>query len=71
MGESDIRMEATAKAIRCRSAAWGCQPCNPKGGCPFGRTPPQKPSELRGMCKDVTAEMWAEVLKKEAEDAEV
>lgn len=59
MTEAD---ETTAKAIRCRSAAWGGQPCNPKGGCPFGRTPPQKPSELRGMCKDVTAEMWAEAL---------
>ena len=45
---------------------WGGQPCNPKGGCPFGRTPPQKPSELRSMCKDVTAEMWESFLKKEA-----
>ena len=61
-----VSIEAEAKAIRCRSAAWGGQPCNPKGGCPFGRTPPQKPSELRGMCKDVTAEMWESFLKKEA-----
>ena len=65
MGESDIRIEATAKAIRCRSAMWGDQPCNPRGGCPFGRKPPQKPSELG--CEDVTAEMWEAVLKKEAE----
>lgn len=63
MGESDVRMEATAKAIRCRSAAWGGQPCNPKGGCPFGRTPPQKPSELRSMCKDVTPEMWVDAMQ--------
>ena len=63
MGESDIRMEATAKATRCRSAAWGGQPCNLKGGCPFGRTPPQKPSELRSMCKDVTAEMWEDAMQ--------
>ena len=60
------RDEAQAKAIACRSAMWGGQPCNPKGGCPFGRKPPQKPSELRSMCKDVTAEMWESFLKKEA-----
>lgn len=63
MGESDIRMEATAKAIRCRSAMWGGQPCNPKGGCPFGRKPPQKPSELRSRCKDVTPEMWEDAMQ--------
>ena len=61
---ADIRNEAKAKAIACRSAAWGGQPCNPKGGCPFGRKPPQKPSELH--CKAVTAEMWEAVLKEEA-----
>ena len=55
-----VSIEAEAKAIRCRSAAWGGQPCNLKGGCPFGRKTPQKPSELH--CKDVTAEMWAEAL---------
>ena len=66
MGESDIRMEATAKAIQCRSAWWGFLPCQPCGICPFSRTPPQKPSERHHMCKDVTAEMWDAELKKEA-----
>lgn len=63
--------EAKANATRCRNAMWGAQPCNPKGSCPFGRIPPQKPSELH--CEDVTPEMWAEVLtKKEAKhEAEV
>ena len=61
-----VSIEAEAKAIRCRNAMWGGQPCNPMGGCPFGRKPPQKPSELRSKCKDVTVEMWDEVLKKEA-----
>ena len=61
MGESDIRIEATAKAIACRSAMGGGQPCNPKGGCPFGRKTPQKPSELH--CKDVTAEMWEDAMQ--------
>ena len=65
MGESDIRIEATAKAIACRSAMWGGQPCNPKGGCPFGRKTPQKPSELHSMCKDVTADMWEAVAEAE------
>ena len=60
---NDASIEAQAKAIRCRSAMWGGQPCNPMGGCPFGRKPPQKPSELG--CKDVTAEMWEAVLAKE------
>ena len=62
---NDASIEAKAKAIRCRSAMWGGQPCNPKGGCPFGRKPPQKPSELG--CKDVTAERWEAVLRKEVE----
>ena len=61
-----VGIEAEAKAIRCRSAAWGGQPCNLKGGCPFGRKPPQKPSERHHMCKDVTAEMWESFFKKEA-----
>ena len=58
MTETD---EATAKAIRCRRAMWGGQPCNLRDGCPFGRTPPQRPSELH--CEDVTPEMWAEVMQ--------
>lgn len=58
MNEAD---EAKAKAIRCRSAMWGGQPCNPRGGCPFDRTPPQRPSELH--CEDVTPEMWAEAMQ--------
>ena len=65
------RDEAQAKAIRCRSAMWGGQPCNLKGGCPFGRKPPQKPSELRSLCTDVTVEMWGEVLKETEEDDDV
>ena len=58
MTETD---EATAKAIRCRRAMWGGQPCSPKGGCPFGRKPPQRPSELH--CEDVTPEMWEEAMQ--------
>ena len=69
MGESDIRVEATAKAIRCRIAAWGGQPCNPKGMCLFGRKPPQTPSELH--CEDVTPEIWEAAMKKEDADGEV
>ena len=63
MTEAD---EAKAKAIQCRSAWWGYLPCQLGGGCPFGRLPPQRPSELRSMCKDVTAEMWESFFKKEA-----
>lgn len=66
MTETD---EATAKAVSCRRAWWGYRPCQPGGDCPFGRTPPQRPSDPH--CTDVTVEMWAEVLKKEVEDAEV
>lgn len=58
MTETD---EATAKAIRCRRAMWGGQPCNLRDGCPFGRTPPQRLSELH--CEDVTPEMWAEAMQ--------
>ena len=58
MTETD---EATAKANRCRRAMWGGQPCNLRDGCPFGRTPPQRPSELH--CEDVTPEMWAEAMQ--------
>ena len=58
MTETD---EAKAMAIRCRRAMWGGQPCNPKGGCPFDRKPPQSPSELH--CKDVTPEMWEEAMQ--------
>ena len=58
MTETD---EAIAKSIRCRRAMWGGQPCTPRGGCPFDRTPPQRPSELH--CEDVTPEMWAEAMQ--------
>ena len=53
--------EATAKAVRCRRAMWGGQPCTPRGGCPFDRNPPQRPSELH--CEDVTPEMWADAMQ--------
>ena len=71
MEESSLRVEAKANAIRCRRAMWGGQPCTPRGGCPFDRKSPQRPSELH--CEDVTPEMWAETLtKKEAKhEAEV
>lgn len=69
MEESDLHIEAKANAIRCRRAMWGGLPCNLRGGCPFGRKPPQKPSELH--CEDVTPEMWDAVKKKEKVDGEV
>ena len=65
------QMEARGNARRCRWAFWGQRPCQLDGACPFGRKPPQKPSELH--CEDVTPEMWEEALaKKEAKhEAEV
>jgi hypothetical protein len=68
MEESDLRIEAKANAIRCRNAMWGGQPCKSKGYCPFGRIPPQKPSDTH--CWDVTEEMWHEVLQKKREEAD-
>ena len=69
MAESDICIDARAKAIACRSAWWGYRPCQPGGTCPFGRKTPQKPSDPH--CTDVTVEMWAEVLKETEEDNDV
>ena len=62
MEESDLCIEAVANARRCRNAMWWCLPCHPSWrGCPFGRRPPQSPSEMH--CEDVTPEMWAEAMQ--------
>lgn len=57
----DVDIEAVANAKRCRNAMWGWLPCQPSRGCPFGRKPPQRPSEHR--CEDVTSMMWHEALE--------
>jgi len=64
---NDVDIEAIANAKRCRIALWGWLPCQPSRGCPFGRKPPQKPSEHH--CEDVTSLMWhaaLNALRKEA-----
>lgn len=58
---NDVDIEAIANAKRCRIALWGWLPCQPSRGCPFGRKPPQKPSEHH--CEDVTPMMWHEALE--------
>ena len=66
---ADVDIEAVANAKRCRMALWGWLPCQPSWrGCPFGRTPPQRPSEHH--CEDVTSMMWHEVLQKKREEAD-
>ena len=70
ISSADVKLwhrEAKANAVECRGAFWGYKPCQRAWDriCPFGRKPPQKPSDPH--CEDVTVEMWDEVLKKEAE----
>lgn len=67
LSSDDVDVEAVVKAKICRNAAWGYLPCQPSWrGCPFGRKPPQKPSECN--CKDVTSMMWHQILQNERED---
>lgn len=61
LSSDDVDIKAVAGAKRCRNAMWGWLPCQPSRGCPFGRKPPQKPSEHH--CEDVTPMMWHEALE--------
>jgi len=57
---------AVANEAMCRRGCLHDKPClRDRRPCPFGKTPPQTPSDPH--CEGVTVEMWDEVLKEESE----